>query len=85
MLGKLLKYDIRAMWKQFSIIWPAALIIALINRCHWITSNSAVQLIGIIKNMARKDTTTLRTVTITAQISLDSTSCQVCTGRVCIR
>lgn len=32
MLGKLLKYDIRAMWKQFSMIWPAALIIALINR-----------------------------------------------------
>lgn len=32
MLGKLLKYDFRAMWKQFSIIWPAALVIALINR-----------------------------------------------------
>ena len=32
MLGKLLKYDFRAMWKQFSIIWPAALAIALINR-----------------------------------------------------
>ena len=32
MLGQLLKYDFRAMWKQFSIIWPAALVIALINR-----------------------------------------------------
>ena len=32
MLGKLLKYDFRAMWKQFSIIWLAALVIALINR-----------------------------------------------------
>ena len=32
MLGKLLKYDFRAMWKQFSIVWPAALAIALINR-----------------------------------------------------
>ena len=32
MLGKLLKYDFRAMWKQFSVIWPAALVIALINR-----------------------------------------------------
>ncbi len=32
MLGKLLKYDFRAMWKQFSMIWLAALVIALINR-----------------------------------------------------
>ena len=32
MLFKLLKYDFRSMWKQFSIIWPAALIIGLINR-----------------------------------------------------
>ena len=24
MLGKLLKYDFRSMWKQFSVIWPAA-------------------------------------------------------------
>ena len=32
MLGKLLKYDFRAMWKQFSVIWLAALVIALINR-----------------------------------------------------
>ena len=29
MLGKLLKYDFRAMWKQFSMIWLAALVIAL--------------------------------------------------------
>lgn len=32
MLWKLLKYDFRSMWKQFSIIWPAALVIALVNR-----------------------------------------------------
>ena len=32
MLIKLLKYDFRAMWKQFSIIWPAALVIAFLNR-----------------------------------------------------
>lgn len=32
MLGKLLKYDFRSMWKQFSVIWPAALILAFINR-----------------------------------------------------
>ena len=32
MLCKILKYDFRAMWKQFSIIWLAALVIALINR-----------------------------------------------------
>ena len=32
MLWKLLKYDFRAMWKQFAIIWPAALVIALVNR-----------------------------------------------------
>lgn len=32
MLWKLLKYDFRAMWKQFSIIWPAALALALVNR-----------------------------------------------------
>lgn len=32
MLWKLLRYDFRAMWKQFSIIWPATLVIALINR-----------------------------------------------------
>lgn len=32
MLGKLLKYDFRSMWKQFSVIWPAALVPAFINR-----------------------------------------------------
>lgn len=32
MLGKLLKYDFRSMWKQFSVIWPAALILAFLNR-----------------------------------------------------
>lgn len=32
MLLKLLKYDLRAMWKQFSLIWGAALALALVNR-----------------------------------------------------
>lgn len=32
MLGKLLKYDFKSMWKQFAIVWPAALALALITR-----------------------------------------------------
>lgn len=32
MLGKLLKYDFRSMFKQFAFIWPAALALGLINR-----------------------------------------------------
>ena len=32
MLLKLLKYDFRAMWKQFSLVWGAALALALVNR-----------------------------------------------------
>ena len=28
MLGKLLKYDFRSMFKQFGFIWPAALLLA---------------------------------------------------------
>lgn len=32
MLLKLLKYDFRAMWKQFSLIWGAALALALVNQ-----------------------------------------------------
>lgn len=31
MLGKLLKYDFRSMFKQFAFIWPAALALALVN------------------------------------------------------
>lgn len=31
MTGKLLKYDFRCMFKQFAIVWPAALAIALLN------------------------------------------------------
>ena len=31
MLLRLLKYDFRAMWKQFSLIWGAALALALVN------------------------------------------------------
>lgn len=32
MFGKLLKYDFRSMFKQFAFIWPAALVLALVNR-----------------------------------------------------
>ena len=32
MLGKLLKYDLRSMLKQFAFIWPAALVMAVVNR-----------------------------------------------------
>lgn len=32
MLFKLLKYDFRAMWKQFSLVWGAALALALVHR-----------------------------------------------------
>ncbi len=31
MFGKLLKYDFRSMFKQFAFIWPAALVLALVN------------------------------------------------------
>ena len=34
MLGKLLKYDLRSMLKEFAFIWPAALVMALaIDSC----------------------------------------------------
>ena len=32
MFGKLLKYDFRSMFKQFAFIWPAALVLAAVNR-----------------------------------------------------
>lgn len=32
MLGKLLKYDFRSMGKQFAYVWPAVLVLALVNR-----------------------------------------------------
>ncbi len=32
MFGKLLKYDFRSMLKQFAFIWPAALVLAIVNR-----------------------------------------------------
>ena len=32
MLGKLLKYDLRSMLKQFAFIWPAVLAVSVINR-----------------------------------------------------
>ena len=31
MFGRLLKYDFRSMFKQFGFIWPAALLLALVN------------------------------------------------------
>ena len=35
MLGKLLRYDFRSMGKQFSILWPAVLVVALVNKLLW--------------------------------------------------
>ena len=32
MFGKLMKYDFRSMLKQFAFIWPAALVLAVVNR-----------------------------------------------------
>lgn len=32
MFGKLLKYDFRSMLKQFAVVWPVALALALVNR-----------------------------------------------------
>ena len=32
MLWKLLKYDFRSMWKTFSLVWAACLVLALVNR-----------------------------------------------------
>ena len=31
MFGRLVKYDFRSMFKQFAFIWPAALLLALVN------------------------------------------------------
>ncbi len=45
MFGKLLKYDFRSMLKQFALVWPAALALALVNRFtikHLITSSTSV-------------------------------------------
>ena len=46
MLLKLLKYDFRAMWKQFSLVWGAALVLALVNRfsIFWDVDDHAVGL-----------------------------------------
>ena len=43
MFGKLLKYDFRSMFKQFAFIWPAALVLALVNHFtlnSFVTSSS---------------------------------------------
>lgn len=51
MLLKLLKYDFRAMWKQFSLIWGAALALALINRftlsgrIHFVGENASSMIV----------------------------------------
>ena len=45
MLWKLLKYDFRSMWKQFAVVWPAVLVIGLVNRftLPWeVTGSSAM-------------------------------------------
>lgn len=46
MLLRLLKYDFRAMWKQFSLIWGAALALALANRfsIFWDVDDHAIGL-----------------------------------------
>jgi len=44
MFGKLLKYDFRSMLKQFAFLWPAALVLAVVNRftLSGLESSSAV-------------------------------------------
>lgn len=55
MLRKLLKYDFRSMWKQFSIVWPAALALGLLNRFllfkpmndgKWMPESNGVRALG---------------------------------------
>ena len=46
MLWKLLKYDFRSMWKTFSLVWAASLVIALINRFTLPFNEQADALIG---------------------------------------
>ena len=46
MFGKLLTYDFRSMFKQFAFVWPAALVLALVNHFtvnSFITSASDVK------------------------------------------
>ncbi|NBI68344.1 hypothetical protein D1646_16375 [Pseudoflavonifractor sp. 60] len=45
MLLKLLKYDFRAMWKQFSLVWGAALVMSLVNR-YTLDDRYAAKLVG---------------------------------------
>ena len=52
MLGKLLKYDFRSMWKQFAFIWPAALALALINRFTITLPEGSSALGGMIAGVA---------------------------------
>ena len=46
MFGKLFKYDFRSMLKQFAFVWPAALVLALVNR---FTVNSFVTSANSVK------------------------------------
>jgi len=41
MLRRLLAYDFRSMWKQFSLLWPAVLLVALVNRLLMALTRSA--------------------------------------------
>ena len=52
MLGKLLKYDFRSMWKQFAFIWPAALALALVNRFTITLPEDSSALGGMIAGIA---------------------------------
>lgn len=44
MLLKLLKYDFRAMWKQLSLVWGAALVLAVVNRFTWFRNGPGMYL-----------------------------------------
>lgn len=53
MFGKLLKYDFRSVLKQFAFVWPAALVLGLVNRFtldHFVTSTSDT--LGLVSGIA---------------------------------
>ena len=45
MLGKLLKYDFRSVSREFMLLWPAALVIALVMR-FTVFSGAATTIFG---------------------------------------
>lgn len=52
MLGKLLKYDFRSMWKQFAIVWPAAVVLALVNHfVLWLNIDYTSQFSGVLSTV----------------------------------